>query len=86
MPWCDTCSKFWTPTSVPADGTCPKCGRNLARTDGPISPAEPVTSKNLDLKKLAGKEAKAPWHFKLLMVALIAYLTWRVIQLGMLIF
>ena len=26
MPWCEDCSKFWTPTSLPPDGTCPTCG------------------------------------------------------------
>jgi hypothetical protein len=27
------------------------------------------------------EEAKAPWHFKLLMVLLALYLTWRIVQL-----
>jgi len=27
MPWCDACSKFWNPNSMPPDGTCPTCGR-----------------------------------------------------------
>lgn len=26
MPWCEDCSKFWTPTSLPPDGSCPTCG------------------------------------------------------------
>ena len=30
MPWCEDCSKFWNPTSLQADGTCPTCGRQLA--------------------------------------------------------
>lgn len=48
---------------------------------------EPITAKNLNLHKLAagedGDEAdmRAPWHFKLLLVLLAIYLTWRVIQL-----
>jgi hypothetical protein len=33
------------------------------------------------LRELAGKDAKAPWHFKLLVVALIAYLGWRLVSL-----
>ena len=46
----------------------------------------PITAKNLDLRKLAAGEdgeetAKAPWHFKLLMVLLALYLVWRIIQL-----
>jgi hypothetical protein len=27
MPWCEDCSKFWTPTSMNRDGSCPTCGR-----------------------------------------------------------
>jgi hypothetical protein len=56
-----------------ADGTCPSCGRTLI--------AEPVTARNLDLKKLAGEEARVPWHFKVLVLALAVYLGWRVVQL-----
>ena len=42
------------------------------------SPSKP---EKLDLKKLAGDNAKAPWHFKLLMVLLAVYLGWRLVQL-----
>jgi hypothetical protein len=47
---------------------------------------QPITAKNLNLRQLAAGEddedtAKAPWHFKLLMVLLALYLTWRIIQL-----
>lgn len=27
MPWCEDCSKFWNPNTLPPDGTCPTCGR-----------------------------------------------------------
>jgi hypothetical protein len=40
-----------------------------------------VTAKNLKLRQMAGEEAKAPWHFKLLMVLLALYLGWRLVQL-----
>ena len=47
-----------------------------------------ITGKNLDLKKLAAGDSadgdenvSAPWHFKLLMVMLVLYLTWRIVQL-----
>lgn len=43
-----------------------------------------VTADNLDLKRLASGDAemeKAPWHFKLLVGLLVAYLGWRIIQL-----
>jgi hypothetical protein len=26
VPWCEDCSKFWNPNSMPPDGTCPTCG------------------------------------------------------------
>jgi hypothetical protein len=63
------------------DGSCPRCGRNLD------TPKPTVTADNLDLKKLAAgdeedsEDYKAPWHFKLLVVLLVVYLTWRFIQL-----
>jgi hypothetical protein len=61
------------------DGTCPTCGRAVAAQ-------QPITAKNLNLHRLASGEgneddAKAPWHFKLLMVMLAAYLTYRVVYL-----
>ena len=56
MPWCEDCSKFWTPSSMNADGSCPTCGRTIS---------EPV---------------KTPWHFKLLLVAVVLYLGFRAYQ------
>jgi hypothetical protein len=83
MPWCETCSKFWTPSSMKPDGTCPTCGRALAAPDAPVSDERPppIDPKDLDLKELAGDDAKAPWHFKLLVVALVGYLAWRLFDL-----
>lgn len=81
MPWCDDCAKYWAPSAMRDDGTCPTCGRRLE------GPARPVTAENLDLRKLAaGNDAdeddyKAPWHFKLLVVLLVVYLVWRFVQL-----
>jgi hypothetical protein len=91
MPWCETCSKFWTPSSMNTDGSCPTCGRVLPVAEPPVTPptsttppepADPKEPKKLDLKELAGEDAKAPWHFKVLMVLLIVYLGWRFIQLA----
>lgn len=56
MPWCDDCSKFWNPNSMPPDGTCPTCGAQI------------------------GGPAKAPWHFKVLLVSVAVYLGWRAFQ------
>ena len=57
---------------MPADGTCPTCGRTLA------APTQ-VDPRKVDLKELAGEE-KMPWHFKLLVVAIVLYLGWRAFQ------
>jgi hypothetical protein len=27
VPWCDTCDRFLSPSTVHVDGTCPACGR-----------------------------------------------------------
>ena len=62
MPWCDDCSRFWTPSSLPVDGTCPTCGRRV------------VTAGK------AAQEARTPWHFKLLVAAVVLYLGWRMVQ------
>ena len=80
MPWCEECAKYWTPSAMNDDGTCPKCG-------GEVAAQQPITAKNINLRQLAagegGDEAdmKAPWHFKLLMVMLAAYLAYRVVYL-----
>ena len=65
MPWCEECAKFWTPTSLTSTGACPSCGRVVASPTEAASDAQP----------------KAPWHFKLLVAAVIVYLGWRVVQL-----
>ena len=83
MPYCEDCAKYWTPSAMNEDGSCPTCGRVVE----PPKRQSTVTAKNLDLKKLAAGEegaeddAAAPWHFKLLMVLLVVYLGWRIIDL-----
>jgi hypothetical protein len=73
------------------DGTCPTCGRSLEAPASPststtsTTPPTPITAKNLDLRKLAARSddesESAPWHFKLLMVLLVLYLGWRLVDL-----
>ncbi len=81
MPWCEECARYFAPSAMNDDGTCPSCGRSIDAQ----RPA--ITAKNLDLRQLASgeggdpDEAKAPWHFKLLMVLLALYLAWRIVQL-----
>jgi len=91
MPWCEDCAKYWAPSSMRDDGACPTCERVL---EAPMaastvtSKATPkVTAKTVDVKRLAAgddgdlDDVKAPWHFKLLMVLLVIYLGWRIIDL-----
>lgn len=30
MPWCEECSKYWTPNSMTDEGKCPRCGAHIA--------------------------------------------------------
>ena len=66
MPWCEPCSRFWTQPSANADGTCPECGTTLVNPAG-IDRTDP--------------DQRAPWHFKLLVAAVVVYLAWRVAQM-----
>ncbi|TPW14184.1 MAG: Uncharacterized protein FD127_1569 [Acidimicrobiaceae bacterium] len=83
MPFCEDCAKYWAPSAMNDDGTCPTCGRTV---EAPKVQST-ITAKNLDLKRLAvgddgdPADAAAPWHFKLLMVLLVVYLGWRFVQL-----
>ncbi len=77
MPWCEDCAKYWAPSAMTTEGACPTCGRCL---DAP-APSVPLTAKTVNLKELAGEDAKAPWHFKLLMVMLSLYFVWRIVDL-----
>lgn len=93
MPFCEDCAKYWAPSAMREDGSCPSCGRHLeaptpASTVSSANAAQkdPITAKNLDIKRLAAGEqaeddASAPWHFKLLIVLLVVYLAWRIIDL-----
>jgi hypothetical protein len=78
VPWCEECAKYFAPSAMREDGSCPSCGRA-------IEAPQPITAKNINLKQLAqgdsDEDASAPWHFKLLMVMLAGYLGWRVIAL-----
>lgn len=80
MPWCEPCARYFAPSAANEDGSCPACSAPIERHD--ISGR--VTAKNLDLKALAkdgGEDVGTPWHFKVLVFLLCAYLGWRVIDL-----
>jgi len=64
MPWCEACEHYWAPSAMTPDGACPDCGADL---EAP----EPVGTD------AAAADERAPWHFKLLIVMLVAYLVYR---------
>ena len=65
MPWCDNCDAYQAPNALKADGTCPTC-------DGPVDMA--------DVKGSTKQATKVPWHFKLMILVLVIYLGYRLIQ------
>ncbi len=67
MPYCEECQKYLTPSSMREDATCPVCGR-------PVGDVEQRADE-------AASEESAPWHFKLLVVALVIYLGWRFVEI-----
>jgi len=66
MPWCEPCAKYWTPNAMNNDGTCPACD------DQVVEPREHAGGD-------VATDEKAPWHFKLMIVALALYLGWRLV-------
>lgn len=83
MPWCETCDRFLSPSTVKVDGTCPSCGRvvdpghaHASAIDLPVevpadAPADADGDEPLD---------PIPWHLKLLAGALALYLGYRAWQ------
>jgi hypothetical protein len=71
MPYCDDCEKYWTPSSMNEDGSCPRCGADL---EAPQPSDDGV------------ERERVPWHFKLMIVALVGYLAYRFVELGIGIF
>ncbi len=65
MPWCENCDRFYNPNSVAPDGTCVRCGADIAE--------EPTPEQ-------AARATRIPWHFWILLVALVVYLGWRAFQ------
>ena len=79
MPWCESCDRFLSPSTVHVDGTCPACG-------GPVDPghAHAVGGLPADLDTTEEEEEQQlgpiPWHLKLLAAALALYLGYRAFQ------
>ena len=79
MPWCDMCSVYHAPTAVLA-GTCPNCGKSVER-DGTHGGLDDRPS---DEERTVGQSA--PWHFWIVVVALVAYIGWRILDVAIRIF
>jgi hypothetical protein len=72
MPWCEECSRFYTPSTLSTSGDCPE-GHHVADAD-----AAPVQQSQAEPRE--EERQKVPWHFWLLVIALSIYLGWRLIQ------
>ena len=78
MPWCTTCDRFLSPSTVRADGTCPTCDRVVD-----AGRARAATALDAPATAATGGDVEAgpvPWHLKLLLVALAIYLAYRLYQ------
>ena len=68
MPWCESCDRYLTPTSLESDGTCPSCDSGVVLAEQPERVGDTVPRK-------------LPWHFKLMVALAGVYLAWRVVDL-----
>jgi hypothetical protein len=68
VPWCDDCERFSNPNSLDEDGGCPTCGTVIAEPRRPAAEEGPTGRRSV------------PWHFWLLLVALVLYLGWRLVE------
>ena len=64
---CLACGRYWAPRAA-SSGRCPVCG-------GPIDRST-IATHEADVEA----KAKLPWHLKLLAVAFVLYLAWRLFQ------
>lgn len=91
MPWCEECAKYWTPNAMREDGTCPKCGDDLAEQVSPAAQGSAARTSagadrsGTDTSTIAqddeAVDESVPWHFKLMVAMVALYLGWRVVEL-----
>jgi hypothetical protein len=86
MPTCPDCDRYWTPSSMTPAGACPACGRDLALPADSAERAERSRGEVETPEVHDDGDDKVPWHFKLTIVALVVYLGWRFVELGIDIF
>jgi PHP family Zn ribbon phosphoesterase len=73
MPWCETCHRFLSPSTVREDGTCPTCGRTVEGR-GTRSTLTEGGDQTDD------RRPTLPWHLWLLAAAVVVYLGFRAWQ------
>jgi hypothetical protein len=66
MPWCEPCARFYNPNTLDEHGDCPE-GHHVA---------DPVAAGS----EAEEEKVRAPWHFWVLVAAVVLYLGWRLIQ------
>jgi hypothetical protein len=64
MPWCPDCDRWLAPSTVHADGTCPRCGVAV----------DPGRAKRVEALP------PVPWSLKVLAGAAALYLGFRALQ------
>jgi hypothetical protein len=82
VPWCATCDRFLSPSTVTTEGSCPRCG--AAVDPGRASPAPDAGGDDLDSDpggETTGKRRREiPWHVKALLGVFAIYLGYRAFQ------
>jgi len=73
MPFCEPCDRFYTPSTLTPEGDCPE-GHHVAE------PEDAPTLVQSDVVLEDEKAPKVPWHFWLLLIAVVIYLGWRLVQ------
>ena len=77
MPWCGPCERFFNPSTLNPDGTCPVCGVAVEGAEG----AAVEGSGGAAVEGSGEDDYRAPWHFRLMVVATVVYVGWRIVQL-----
>lgn len=74
MPYCEPCDRFYTPSTLTPEGDCPE-GHHVADPEDAGQFVQSVASPRVE-----EKEPKVPWHFWLLLIAVVIYLGYRAFQ------
>ena len=77
MPWCDTCEVYLAPSTVTASGVCPTCGK---RVDPGALKQERREHGEAGESTEEEEVPPIPWHFWVLVVCVVIYLGWRLLQ------